>query len=224
LDFTPESFDAGVSFWCGVTGYRPSTTRGAHDEFMTLMPPAGDDYLRVQRLGSGPSRIHLDLHADDHEFAVHASPGGLTWCTVSHPASIRPEPARWPGGHASLVDQVCLDIPASRYDAECAYWAELLGLPLRDSALPEFRFLERPAAQPLRVLLQRLQEADGPVRAHLDLATTDRAAETARHIDLGAGLVDERESWSVLADPVGSPYCITDRDPFTGSRPVGDRD
>lgn len=211
LDLAPDSFDPGVTFWRGVTGYGLSPTRGEYDEFATLVPPDGDDFLRVQRLGAGPSRLHLDLHAPDHEFAIHSSPGGLTWCTVSHDTSVRPQPATWPGGHRSIVNQVCLDIPSEQYDAECAFWAELTGWGFEPARLPEFRRLRVPADQPLRILLQRLDETDGPVRAHLDLASTDRAAETERHVTLGAVVVAPHEFWTVLRDPAGSAYCITDR-------------
>lgn len=133
---------------------------------------------------------------------------------------MRPGAATWPGGHRSIVDQVCLDIPAERYDAECDFWAELTGWPVVASRSPEFQWLDVPDDQPLRVLLQRLEAPDGPVRAHLDLATDDRPAEVARHVALGAGVLDPRPRWTVLRDPAGSAYCITDR---TDSlvRPVG---
>ena len=52
--------------------------------------------------------------------------------------------------------------------------------------------------------------------AHLDLGTTDREAETARHLALGASVVAREEFWTVLTDPAGLAYCITDRDPATG--------
>ncbi|MGI8523226.1 MAG: VOC family protein [Nocardioides sp.] len=216
LDLAPESYDAGVAFWQGVTGYGLSPSRGEYDEFATLVAPDGDDFLRVQRLGSGPSRLHLDVHASGHEFAIHTSPGGLAWCTVSHPAAIRPRAAAWPGGHRSVVDQVCLDIPSGRYGAECAFWSDLLGWGFEAARHPEFRRLHVPTDQPLRMLLQRLDEPDGPVRAHLDLATDDRPAETERHVALGAEVVDSRPGWTVLRDPAGSAYCITDRDPDSG--------
>lgn len=178
------------------------------------MPPDGDADLRVQRLEEGPSRIHLDLHADDHAFAVHSSPGGLVWCSVSDPAGSPPAPVTWPGGHRSRVDQVCLDIASDGYDAECAYWSDLTGWPVRPSAShAEFRRLQVPDGMVMKVLLQRLDEPTGPVRAHLDLATDDRAAETERHVALGAVVVDRRPGWTVLRDPAGSPYCITDRPP-----------
>jgi hypothetical protein len=54
------------------------------------------------------------------------------------------------------------------------------------------------------------------VSAHLDVGSPDRAAEVRRHLALGASLVAEEEFWTVLADPAGLPYCVTDRDPATG--------
>ena len=245
LDFAPDEFDRGVSFWRAVTGYGRSEPRGAYDEFATLVPPRGDDFLRVQRLGEGPSRIHLDLHvadpgaASDRAAALGAevverhgpgyvvlrSPGGLAFCLVRHASSVRPRPAVWPGGHRSLVDQVCLDIPAAAHDTEVAFWCDLTGWELWHSPwADEFHSLVRPSGIPVRLLLQRLGEADGPVRAHLDVATTDRAAETGRHVALGATALGVHELWTVLTDPAGSTYCLTDRDPETGMllRPPAD--
>ena len=68
LDLPGTTFESAVGFWEGVTGFGRSTPRGEHGEFATLVPPAslgGDDYLRVQRLGDGPARLHLDLHVMD---------------------------------------------------------------------------------------------------------------------------------------------------------------
>ncbi|MGH3293660.1 MAG: hypothetical protein ACRDP7_17815, partial [Trebonia sp.] len=53
LDFPAGSFDDGVAFWREVTGYGLSPARGADGEFATLLPPAGDAYLRVQRIADG---------------------------------------------------------------------------------------------------------------------------------------------------------------------------
>ena len=52
-----------------------SPSRGENGEFATLMPPDGDDFLRVQRLADGPSRIHLDLHVDDPSTAAERAVG-----------------------------------------------------------------------------------------------------------------------------------------------------
>ncbi|WP_041259076.1 VOC family protein [Pseudofrankia inefficax] len=211
LDFPAADFEHGVAFWQAVTATTLSPARGADGEFATLVPGAGDAFLRVQRLADGSARIHLDVHRAGQEFRIRTSPGGFTFCEVSEGESIRPEPVVWPGGHTSLVDQICLDIPADRYDEECAFWADLTGWEKRNGIRPEFRYLDRPSGIPLRLLLQRLDEPTGEVRAHLDLETTDRAAETRRHVDLGATVVAHRSRWTAMRDPVGLAYCITDQ-------------
>ena len=233
LDLAPDGFDRAVAFWEGVTGYPLSTRRGLDGEFATLVPPDGDDYLRVQRLGEGRGRIHLDLHVADATIATEAavelgahvlvrheqgyvvlrSPGGFVFCFVHHDASARPRPATWPDGHRSQVDQVCLDIPPGLHAAEVAFWRALTGWELDTGVGREFSRLSPPDDQPLRWLLQRLDDPGGSVGAHLDLATDDREAETARHVALGAQVVRVHEWWTVLADPAGTAYCITEREP-----------
>jgi hypothetical protein len=64
LDFPAGSFGARVAFWREVTGSALSSFRGAAGEFATLLPSAGDAYLRVQRTADGSSGHHLDLHVD----------------------------------------------------------------------------------------------------------------------------------------------------------------
>lgn len=234
LDLPAAMHDAGLSHWRAVTGYDVSEPRGASGEFRTLVPPTGDAHLRVQRTGENRPRIHLDVHVDDVEqasaearrsgatevlanplgYTVMASPGGLPFCFVRHRAGEPAEPATWQGGLSSVVDQVSLDIPGEAYEDECRFWQALTGWELRQSTEHvEFRRLIRPPGQPLQLLLQRLDEETGRVRAHLDLAATDRAAETERHVTLGAEVLDVRSGWTVLSDPTGSAYCITDRQP-----------
>jgi hypothetical protein len=237
LDLPAPSFDRATEFWRAVTGSGLSEPRGEHDEFATLLPRDGDPYLKVQRIQDGPDGIHLDLHTDDVEgfvdhavahgaavrepgdFVVMTSPGGFTFCVVGHPAgTTRPSPMPWHTG-TSIVDQVCLDMPASQHDDEAAFWQRLTGWERVAGRFPEFGSLERPDPQPLRLLLQRLESDDGPVRAHIDLSCADRLAETVRHRSLGAELVREHEHWTVLRDPAGLEYCITERDPATGKLP-----
>ncbi len=217
LDLPPADFDAGVAFWRGVTGYGLSESRGDHDEFATLRPSEGNAFLRVQRLDDGPGGVHVDVHRPGQPFEVHSSPGGFAYCLVPGEPGERPAPATWPGGHRSIVDQVCLDIPPALYDEECEFWRDLTGWELRGSSVhPDFRHLARPEGQPIRVLLQRLLDDQPRVTAHLDLATDDRETETRRHEALGATVLGVHEWWTVLRDPAGSRYCITDRDPDTG--------
>lgn len=235
VDLAPDAFDDGVRFWRDVTGFAVSPRRGADDEFATLVPADGDDYLRVQRLASEPSRIHLDVHvpepraaADravtlgaeelaDHGYVVLRSPGGFVFCFVAHPAARRPTPVTWPAGHRSMVYQVCLDLPRPSYDVEAGFWAEVLGgVPDLLARRPEFSWLRTGRQWALDLLLQRLDREDGPVTAHLDLGTTGRDEEVARHAALGAGIQAHEEFWTTMSDPAGLAYCITTRDPATG--------
>jgi hypothetical protein len=217
IDLPAEVYDAGVAFWAGVTGYSVSPSRGERGEFATLVPPEGDAFLRVQRVEAGPGGVHLDVHRPGQPFEVSHSPGGFDYCEVSDPLSQRPPPATWPGGHRSLVDQVCLDIAPAAYEQECEFWRDLTGLELRQSTyFEEFRTLARPADQPLRLLLQKVGEDRPSVTAHLDVYTTDREAETRRHEALGAQVLRRHEHFTVLTDPTGAAYCITPRDSETG--------
>ena len=237
LDQAPGEGEVSEAFWVAVTGTTLSPRRGEHQEFASLLPADGDGHLRVQRLAAGERGVHLDLHVDDpraaaghlarlgarevadHGYVVMTSPAGLTFCLVTHPSRERSAPVTWPGGHHSLLDQVCLDVPTPLLDAETAFWAAVLEVeaPAGSTASP-FRPLPRDPGQPLRLLLQDVG-AGTTARAHLDLATDDRAAETARHERLGARVWAVHERWTVLADPVGRLYCLTDRDPRTGLLP-----
>jgi hypothetical protein len=209
-------------FWQAVTGSGCSARRGPDGQFATLLPPNGDAYLRLQVVGDGPARAHLDLHVadvaaqaaravalgasvvhDEGELVVLHSPAGLTFCLVTwHGEAVRP------AGGRSLVDQMCLDVPVAGFDAEADFWAALTGWQRRPGSLPEFDFLVRPDAMPLRLLLQRVGGAPG---MHLDLACTDRAAEVAWHEQLGAQVVGVHARWTTLRDPAGRAYCVTDR-------------
>jgi len=240
LDLAPDEYAEAVAFWCAATGYDLSPSRGEHGEFASLVPPSGDDHLRVQRLEEGPSGVHLDLYVEDLDAALehaadsgatlvsrdgHAvlrSPGGFPFCLVPGPVATPSEPSVWPAdaadaaGHRSRIDQLCLDIGPSAYAAECAFWEALTGWPTQLTPRGEFtRLRVRPALR-MRILLQRLEHDEGPVRGHLDVATDDRAAEVRRLTALGAVPIGEGSMWTVLRPPAGPVVCVTGRDPVTG--------
>jgi Glyoxalase-like domain len=81
---------------------------------------------------------------------------------------------------------------------------------------PEFRSLRRPTGMPVRLLVQRLDGGDGPTTGHPDLACADREVEVAAHVRLGARVVAPGWGWTVMRDPVGQVYCLTDRSPSSG--------
>ena len=235
LDNGVEHHDASVGFWRQTTGYELSLPRGDDGEFASLVPPDGDPFLKVQRLHAGADRVHIDLHvpdpraAADHAiglgateltfvgvgYVVLTSPGGLAFCFVSHPAVQKPSATQHAGGHASRVHQVAIDVPQEKYERELDFWHQVTGWqPRPSSRFEEFRFLGPGDGQPLGLLVQRLGEDDpGPVRAHLDWGTTNREAETERHVALGATVVGVHSRWTVMKEPTGRVYCLTDGDP-----------
>jgi hypothetical protein len=228
LDTPAALFDDAVDFWSAVTGWRPSERRGEDGQFLTLLPPAGSSYVRMQAVDR-TAGIHLDLDSADrpasialarsrgattawtyHDVEVMRSPGGFTFCQTlldGEPSLVR---------HGStILDQICLDIPDDRWQEEVAFWRDLTGRELQEATAPGFARLV--AADQPRILLQRLGEPDGPVRAHPDLATGDREADTVAHVRLGASVVGVHDYWTVLTAPGGQVYCLTDRDPRTGT-------
>lgn len=236
IDRPAEQFEASTAFWEAVSESGLSTPRGDRCQFATLIPPSGDPYLRVQST-TNEIRIHLDLHVPsipearqeaetlgatvlaDLGHVIMASPGGFVFCLVGqHSESTTPTPVG--GDTPYAVDQVCIDVHVDRFESEAAFWAELTGWERNVGALDEFHWLARPAGLPVRVLLQRLGADDTgkPVRAHIDIACGPHGPEiAAQHEKLGATQVSEGRFWIAMTDPAGQPYCLTQRDPRTGS-------
>lgn len=232
IDFPEPEFRTGSGFWCAATGWEMSSLRGDRLEFASLLPPTGDGYLRVQRLADGPTRLHLDLHVTDpwpvaelaeglgaelswespHGHLVMVSPGGLVFCLVPAAASQVPGPVIWPGGHASRVAQICIDVPAAGYASEVAFWQTLLGgdWEFRDRQEPVA--IGHPAGCAVAVRLQQAQFARA-ADAHLHLASDDRIAEVERLQDLGAVRRAVRDGWTVMEAPGGMSFCVLDLDP-----------
>ncbi|MDT4922272.1 MAG: hypothetical protein QOI15_3174 [Pseudonocardiales bacterium] len=234
-DVPADRFDAALAFWAQVTDCSVGTPSGGRGEFTPLLPHAGDRYLWLQRIDEGEGGWHPDLHVADPRRAADeamslgarelsagdglialATPAGQPFCVVRERTDggrQRPEPPQWAGGR-SLADQLCLDIPAGRYDEEIEFWAALTGWRPTATDAPEFRRLNPPDALPVQFLLQRLGAQDaGGARAHLDMSADDRAAEVERHESLGARTEAVSEGWTTLHDPADRIYCVTAREP-----------
>lgn len=230
LDTPAEHLDAAARFWTAATGTTASSRRGEDGQFLTLVPHRGSPWVKLQGV-DGPARVHLDVDTADraasveraarlgatpawtyHDVVVVHSPGGLLLCHTL----LDGEPRLERRDDVEL-DQVCIDVPWSRWDREVEFWAGLTGREPVGGTLPEFVRLLAPGHDRPRILLQRLEDEDGPVRAHPDLACADRAGDLQLHVGLGAEHLDEFDSWSVLRAPGGHVYCLTDRDPTTGA-------
>ena len=106
-------------------------------------------------------------------------------------------------------------------EALAAWWAEVLGYRVlgrdEDGAVeigPEAGF---GGAAPTLVFTPVEHREPAAPRLHLDVNATDRDqdAELQRLLDLGATPADVgqtgEESWRVLADPEGNPFCLLRR-------------
>jgi hypothetical protein len=240
LDNASDEVAATNAFWQAATATTLSPVRGPEGQFATLQPAEGDAWLKVQRLDGPPAggRVHVDLAVDggraglrtavgraaglgavvDTELdtvVVLRSPGGFPFCLTDWDASGRP--ARQVRTGSRLLDQVCVDIPVDRFDAEVAFWAGLTGWQVRGAGDDdEFVALVRPADIPVKLLLQRLDDETGPVTGHLDFASEVRDEEVAALVALGAREGERSSGWTVMRDPAGRVFCVTDRKPATG--------
>ena len=230
----PDSLHAeSATFWSGVLGWPVGRPWPDHPELRSFEPADGAAYVHLQQI-DGPPRVHVDLESEDPESTVSEalergaqlvdtadrwqtlrSPGGLPFCVLRARDHRAPEPVGWPGGHRSRMVQVCVDSPRARHDDEVAFWRALLAGRWVSSTADEFAGKWHDGAgSPLQLLFQVLDEDDGPVRAHLDHGTDDRAAEVRRLVDLGAVDVGAgRGGWHVLRDPAGLAFCVTDNAP-----------
>lgn len=236
LDVAAGDYKADVRFWSAVTAATAARGGSRPEQSTALVPEVGDAYLAVAPVDSH-SGCHLEIHTNDPGrladkaaslgARLEPSPSALTG--LCSPAGLRfhalawngqcrrPPPRSWSAGQRSLVDQLCIDVPPEDFDAECNFWAALTGWDHRAGGAG-FRYLPRPPDIPLRLLLQRLDDAhSGPARSHLDLACSDVAAESRRHEALGASVAYHGRVWTTLRDVAGIAYCITRRDPDTGT-------
>ncbi len=207
LDTPRVHAERSWAFWSAVTGQTLVDRRGEHGEFATLAPARGGSWLKLQAVDEGPGRVHLDLDVDDVRLAAtHAeslgarrvgaigdtvvilrSPGGVAHCLTTW----RGEAGQVRDDLTSIPDQVCLDVPRVRWEAENTYWTQLTGWTRRESDEPGYASVSGGPTLPLRVLLQTLGEEDGEVRAHVDFACADRRGDVGRHVEEGARVVAE---------------------------------
>ena len=232
LDAPADQHPAMAGFWSRVLGWELGTPWPGHPELRSFDPPRGEPYVHLQEI-DGPPRVHIDLESPDaaatasravelgaglvaerDRWRTLASPGGLPFCVLDVGDHQPPEPTEWPQGHRTRLVQVCIDSPVEAHDREVAFWRDLLDGRWVESAAREFAGKwHDDAGSPLQLLFQRLDEPNGPVRAHLDIGTDDLGAETGRLREVGAEDVHPGRGWHALRDPAGLLFCATANSP-----------
>lgn len=75
IDCDTEDLDAAARFWGAALGYATKRSDDpAETDYVHLETPPAEPYLEVQRV-SHPSRVHLDIEADDIEAEVRRLEG-----------------------------------------------------------------------------------------------------------------------------------------------------
>lgn len=98
VDAEASVHDRELAFWQAATGQTLEHYQ-RFPEFHGTDLPGTDVGLLVQRLGEGPSRLHVDIHTDDlaAEVArlealgatvVRPSADGAFWCVLRDPAGL----------------------------------------------------------------------------------------------------------------------------------------
>ena len=113
------------------------------------------------------------------------------------------------------IAMVTLDVAEVKPSAD--FWSALLGWQVAAST-DDYAMLTGPDGSPA-LGLGRTDDFEAPSwpdtgrkQFHLDLAVDDLDAMAGRAVELGATLVDPQpgETWRVLLDPAGHPFCLTD--------------
>jgi Glyoxalase-like domain len=103
IDVPAGRHDRELAFWQEATG-APLDRLGRFPEYHSATLPGSGFGFLIQRLGDGPSRIHLDIHTDDlaaevarlerlgaerlerlEFWQVMRDPAGLVFCVVEEP-------------------------------------------------------------------------------------------------------------------------------------------
>jgi predicted enzyme related to lactoylglutathione lyase len=109
--------------------------------------------------------------------------------------------------HRSRIGLVLIDHPEEVWEAGLAFWAGVQGVTPEEGGedMAEYRSLG--AIGSVRLESQRTGTGT-PARLHLDIETDDVPAEVARVCALGATVVHENKSYTVLQDPGGLVFCV----------------
>lgn len=108
--------------------------------------------------------------------------------------------------HQSRLGVVVIDCRTDDLTDAVAFWSAAFGKTGKIDERGKYAVFDDHQGYP-RVLLQAV---DHQPRVHLDIETTDQAAEAARLESLGAAIIEKVRSWTVMEAPTGHRFCLVD--------------
>ena len=124
--------------------------------------------------------------------------------------------------HRSRLAAIGIDCPSETALDTATFWRTALEpaasppheIPAKDPYVEVGSVAGRP------VFVQEI--GDGPARVHLDIETDDVEAEVARLEAAGAVRVRQVDTWWVMRDPAGLPFCVVrpQTDDFPGDAAI----
>ncbi len=107
--------------------------------------------------------------------------------------------------HQSRLAAIGIDCPSEVHDATRDFWSGALG-----TTPPSTETEEGPYTSVGRIGGRQIfvQMIDGDARVHLDIETDDVEAEVLRLESLGAERVRAEQTWWIMRDPSGQPFCV----------------
>jgi predicted enzyme related to lactoylglutathione lyase len=234
IDCERADLGAAARFWSGALGLDVlDPDEAGAGRYALLAPAPGGLHVEVQAVDH-PSRLHLDIEADDIDAEADAlevlgatrvaNPQGRWWVmqapTGHRFCLVRPRPpesaappreAPATDAHHSALVALVIDCPCPLPDA-LAFWSAALQRDIANADQDgDGRYGELATAPDEPFLL--VQRVDHAARVHLDLETDDLDAEVARLEALGATRERFLQRWWILQAPTGHRFCVVRQQP-----------
>jgi len=229
IDCQDGTLESARAFWSGALGLPVvDPDESGRGIYAVLGHAAGGWHAEVQMVDH-PSRLHLDIEADDIEaevvrlealgatrvanprgrFWVMQAPTGHRFCVVRwREREMPPTPVLQSGsGHRSALVALVIDCRVDDLGPALAFWSAALDRPIADADQDgdgKYGELRTGPDEPF-LLLQRV---DHDPRVHLDIETDDLDAEVARLEALGATRIAFVKRWWVMQAPTGHRFCV----------------
>ena len=226
---------AASRFWSSALGLPiVEPDEDGSGRYAVLAPAPGGLHVEVQRV-EHPSRLHLDIAADDIDAEATAlealgatrvgnphgrwwvmqAPTGQRFCVVrARPAesATPPSRSRLPLQHHSVLIALVIDCPGPELGPALQFWSAALNRPIASYDQDgDGRYAELETGPDEVFLL--LQRVDHGPHVHLDIQTDDIDAEVARLEKLGAQRVEWRKRWWIMQAPTGQRFCVVRQQP-----------